>query len=309
MPSRTFWFLLTFAGSAAISPFAKAAIADGSVTISGPATVFAGDTATYQITATNHGPAAITGPELLVTGPGLVISATQVSGPPFTLHDFFPVMFSASTMPAGASATFTVVLKIDPSTAPGSLATTTAGFYVVVDTDPVNNNVAVSTATVTAQSDLGIAKSTPAVATAGGGVTYVLNLNNAGPSDAQSVTLTDPLPSSVRFASVSQTAGPAFNCSSPPIGSNGTVSCSLATLPSGGEASFQVKGTIDPATPIGTVISNSASVSSATTDTAGGNNSASASTSINAQIPTLSASALAALAVVFGAIAAIALKA
>ncbi|HYJ84727.1 MAG TPA: Ig-like domain-containing protein, partial [Pyrinomonadaceae bacterium] len=69
--------------------------------------------------------------------------------------------------------------------------------------------------------------------TAGTNITYTITLTNNGPSDAQTVTLTDAVPANTTFVSFTQDTGPVFLCSMPSPGGTGNVSCSLATLPTG----------------------------------------------------------------------------
>src|SRR3954465_2779348 len=95
---------------------------------------------------------------------------------------------------------------------------------------------------------------------AGGQLSYSLTVANAvgsGPT-AAAVTLTAPLPSGTTFVSMAQTSGPEFALSTPPLGDPGTVMATGGALPPGAVARFTLVVRVDPTTPSGTVIANSA---------------------------------------------------
>jgi uncharacterized repeat protein (TIGR01451 family) len=108
---------------------------------------------------------------------------------------------------------------------------------------------------------------------AGGIINYTLAVQNNGPDDAANVTVTEPVPASVTFISMTQTSGsPAFSCA-PPAGGN--VVCSLASFPAGHFASLVMRvsyANVLPANPI----NNTATISSSTADLFAPNNSSSA---------------------------------
>jgi uncharacterized repeat protein (TIGR01451 family) len=90
------------------------------------------------------------------------------------------------------------------------------------------------------------------------------------------------LPAETTFLSV--LAPPGWTCSSPAVGANGSITCSVSTF-SPGSAVISVTVTVLPATPAGTVITNTATVSSTTTDPSDSDNSASAQTTVTAPPP------------------------
>jgi len=128
----------------------------------------------------------------------------------------------------------------------------------------------------TAGADLRIAKNGPATVFAGTNVNSTVTVTNNGPSAAQSVAFSDPLPANTTFVSVAQNSGPAFNC----ISAGGAVKCTTATLASGAAATFTLVHNVPAATPGGSKITNTVSVSSTTSDPTPGNNSVSASTTV-----------------------------
>jgi uncharacterized repeat protein (TIGR01451 family) len=135
---------------------------------------------------------------------------------------------------------------------------------------------ATETTTGAASADLSVTKMSfigPSVQ-AGNNITYAINVNNAGPSNAAAVTLSDMLPAGTTFQSLMVPAG--WSCTTPAVGSNGTVSCSIASLPPG-TSSFALTLGITFAVPHDTMLSNTAMVGSTTADPAPGNESSTAS--------------------------------
>src|SRR4029079_16340997 len=114
--------------------------------------------------------------------------------------------------------------------------------------------------TVAASADLSVTKvDTPDPVNAGNQITYTVTVTNAGPSNAASVTLSDVLPAGTTFSFLA--APGAWVCPLPPAG--GPVVCTHASLPVGTSV-FTIKVIVDLATAAGTVLTNTATVSSAT---------------------------------------------
>jgi uncharacterized repeat protein (TIGR01451 family) len=113
---------------------------------------------------------------------------------------------------------------------------------------------------------------TPVAAKVKKPLTYTIAVQNAGPFEARSVVLTDVLPSTVEFSSVTVTQGTAA-CTAPLPGQTGAVVCHLGTL---GAGSLPV--VVSVATTVGSgggsSISNTAEVSASTLDPLSVNNSA-----------------------------------
>ena len=164
--------------------------------------------------------------------------------------------------------------------------------------------------------DLSVTKTAPPTAFGGAPITYVINVANAGPdgafgignvgihaedvhaTSATGVELSDPLPPQTTFVSLNQTSGPSFSCTTPAVGANGTVTCTIANLAAGATAAFSLVVTT-PLAASGT-ITNTATVSElAASDFNPSNNSASASTTISPSpaIPAMSPLMLALLAI------------
>jgi uncharacterized repeat protein (TIGR01451 family) len=126
--------------------------------------------------------------------------------------------------------------------------------------------------------DLSILKAgAPDPVAPGGTLVYSMTVNNEGPDDAVSAVLDDPLPAGTTFQSLASPAG--WSCSTPAAGSGGTVSCSAATFPVG-SAAFTIEVQVGASVAAGTVLDNTATLSSATPDPAPGDESATTFTTV-----------------------------
>jgi len=135
----------------------------------------------------------------------------------------------------------------------------------------------------TSSADLSITNSdTPDPVTVGSNITYTLTVKNNGVATAQSVVVTDNLPSNVSFVSCDATG--AGVCAG--SGNNRTIT--FASLDSGDTASVTLVVTANGAA--GSTVSNTASISSATPDATLLDNVAIAETTVQAPKPTLSIS-------------------
>jgi uncharacterized repeat protein (TIGR01451 family) len=156
----------------------------------------------------------------------------------------------------------------------GSTATFTA---VAVDTLFAEADKTCTITVLAASADLSITKTGPATAGPNTNITYTITVSNAGPSFASSVVVTDVLPAGLTFVSATPSQG---LCSG-----SGTVTCSLGTVNIGASATISLVAH----TPANvSTFSNTATVSSATTDPTPGNNTSTANTSPVTAIPTVS---------------------
>lgn len=115
---------------------------------------------------------------------------------------------------------------------------------------------------------------------AGAILTYTITVTNNGMNSANNVSLSDTLPSGTTFVSLVAPNG--WSTSTPAEGEGGTVSASIASLPPG-SAVFTLKVNVNQSLIAGTVISNSATVSSVS-DIDDSNNTGTAMTTVN-QVP------------------------
>jgi uncharacterized repeat protein (TIGR01451 family) len=112
-------------------------------------------------------------------------------------------------------------------------------------------------------------------------ITYTINVTNNGPDAASSVQMDDNIPANTTFVSATQDAGPAFTLTTPLAGDTGPVTATIATLPAGSSAAFTLVVNVNEGTPAGTKVFNTATISSATTDPNGANNSSTAITDVS----------------------------
>ena len=232
----------------------------------------AGTTITYTITLANAGPSDA----LNVVGTAVMpanttfVSGGQTSGPAFTIANppdggLATIVASIATLDPGVSATFALVLLVSPSTPDGTNFTSTGTITSsTLDPNPSNNyqsNTFVSgtLADVSVTNTLAAGPANP-----GGTVAYTVTVANSGPSDAQTVALSDNLPANTTFVSAGQTSGPVFNLAVPTVGGTGAITATLGTMAAGATASFTVVVMVPPATAVGTAITNTATVTSAT---------------------------------------------
>ena len=249
--------------------------ADLILTKIGPSNAVAGTNVTYTITLTNAGPSDAAELHLTDVMPAdlTLLSFTQTSGPSFSCGaGNTSAGCTISLFPVNAVATFSTVAQVKPSALNGNSPSNTV-FVVSITPDPNGLAVASASTTISTSADVGVAKNGPAAVAPGTDITYTATVSNAGPSDAGNVQLTDALPPGTTFASGSQTNGPAFNCVYPAPDATGTILCSIPSLSAGATASFSFTFHVLP-TATG-VISNTAVVSSTTSDPAPGNGSAS----------------------------------
>ena len=103
------------------------------------------------------------------------------------------VTCDVGTLPAGAEATVTNDVTVNASTT-GTVTNTGKGRLDHDDPVPGNNADTIHTP-VAPSADVAIVKTgAPNPVTAGDTLTYTLEVVNLGPSDAQDVTVSDPLP-------------------------------------------------------------------------------------------------------------------
>jgi len=113
-------------------------------------------------------------------------------------------------------------------------------------------------------------------------LTYTVTVANLGPDAAEAVVLNDPLPAGTAFVSCASVPG---TCAGPAVGSNGTVTATIGTLPVGSTATVTI--VVNVTVTYGN-LSNTATATSSTPDPDPGNNTSTAVTTISSGIPMLS---------------------
>jgi hypothetical protein len=144
------------------------------------------------------------------------------------------------------------------------------GTWTVKTVDNSNNGYAIARFLVqdptSAIADLSISMFGPAQVSAGSVASFTVQLTNNGPNDAQDVELAVAGATAATYMSESQSGGPAFTCVPPGSSRTGGSSCTIATLPVNATAVFVFLYQVDPAAGEDTVVSNTATVSSATAE-------------------------------------------
>jgi uncharacterized repeat protein (TIGR01451 family) len=235
----------------------------------GPPSVNAGAPLSYTVTITNNGPNATSGTVTVNhTLPAGVTGATG-TGTGWTCNPPAGGVIQCSTTASVANAASFPVLTINmtaPANGGGSItksATVTSSF----DTNGANDSDSVNT-TVVSQADLQITKNGPNGVTAGQNIVYTISVTNNGPSTASGVTVTDPDPANATFVSNSGACVTAFPCSLGVLSAGQTV-----TITSTYSTSPSFSGNV----------TNTATVSSSTTDPNGTNDSSTKVTNVGAQ--------------------------
>jgi len=253
---------------------------DLSVTKTHTGTATAGEQFDWSVVVHNGGPSDHPGPFTLTdtlpvgtsyvsaTGTGWACDAT---GRTVTCDH-------AGGLPAGDdAATITVTAAVAADVLPGTLTNTATVSSAVDDTDPTNDT-ATDPTDVGTVADVAITKDrvgTGAVP-AGSDVDYTIVATNNGPSDAQTVLVTDTAPPGLVPTDVTPPAGGGWTCGI----AGRVVTCSRGDLAAGASATFAVTATTDPALAAGTDLTNTARIASATTDSDTTNNEDTASITI-----------------------------
>jgi uncharacterized repeat protein (TIGR01451 family) len=111
----------------------------------------------------------------------------------------------------------------------------------------------------------------------GDNVTYTITVTNNGPNGTTNATVTDALPAGVTYVSATTSHG---TCSG-----TSTVTCNLGTMNNGSTATISLVVTTTAAN---AALTNTASVTSDSTDSTPANNTATASTVVNNPVPAIS---------------------
>jgi uncharacterized repeat protein (TIGR01451 family) len=151
---------------------------------------------------------------------------------------------------------------------------------------------------------------TPNQVAPGSNITYTITLANSGDTVAASVSLNETVPANTTFVSFTAPAG--WTPSTPPVGGTGAVTATAPTLAAGTFAVFTFVVQVNLATPPGTIVTNTATASSSSTEIVTADNSATETTAVAAAnaaaIPALDARGLALLTVAIAAIALVVMK-
>lgn len=268
------------------------AVADLGVTNTDtPDPVTPGANITYTQTVTNNGPNAADQPVFTTTVPASAtfVSITPPAGwtcpiqPAVGGTGLISCINTSGTMASGASAAFAFVAQAHLGTPAGYIISNTANISSqTYDSNPANDSATTTTAvTKTGFADLSVViTDTPDPVLANTNITYAQTVTNGGASAAANATFTETIPANTTFQSLA--VPPGWSCVTPLVGATGTITCTNPSLASGATASFPMVVHVNAGTTAGTVITETATVSSTTPDANTSNNSSTTTTTVRA---------------------------
>jgi uncharacterized repeat protein (TIGR01451 family) len=224
-----------------------------------PASVVAGETLTYTLVVSNAGPSVARPVTITDQLPAEVVFASCDSActTSSTGSGGNAVTITFPSLAVGEVQTITIATTVSAGVPSGTIITNTATITSSTPDDNLINNTDDVTTPVTTRADLGIIKSAvPATVLAGERVTYTLLISNAGPSVAQPVTVTDTLPPQVTFVS----------CDSACTHTSNTITVTYPSLAVGEVQTITLVVTVNANVLSGTIIANTAAVTSTTPD-------------------------------------------
>jgi len=274
---------ITAFGITSLSEFAVGEPAgDLLVSKAGPAFAIAGDPSgfNYILTVHNAGPSdngGFTVTDLLPTGLSFQLLGSDArcaaAGQTVTCTN-------AIGIANGADDVFVIHIRVASSVAAGTILANSAAVASANDPDGSNDVSNVVSTTISTSADIADLKvDSPDPVAAGATLTYTITVTNLGPSDAANVIVTDLLDASLLGPTYCLDFGSGCGLSSPWTGS-----VNLGTLGAGASVDVVISATVDPATPGGTVIANTASADATTPDPNGLNNESATTTQVAATI-------------------------
>ncbi len=178
---------------------------------------------------------------------------------------------STASMAVSETGGFTLLVNVVSG---GSITSTVTGGSDASDPDPSDNSATATTTSIApASADLSLTKTTAATTAPDGSTfTYTITVTNNGPDAAANVVMSDTLPASLLFRSITEPSG--FDCTTPAVGTSGTITCTAATLANGASRTFTL---VVEANGASGSVTNTASASSDATDGNPGNSSGTSS--------------------------------
>ena len=219
-----------------------------SITKSAVATVVAGNSLVYTIVVRNNGPSDAQNVMFNDIIPILTGVTWTLNGVNQGLWTNLAVL---GVMTPGQIITLVFTGLVPASTPDGTVLNNTA--YITSPTDPNPHNATAIT-NVGTSANLSITKSAAATVVAGNSLVYTIVVRNNGPSDAQNVMFSDVIP---------VLTGVTWTLNGAPMG-GWTGSYNLGVMTPGQVYTLIFTGLVPASTPNGTVLNNTASVTSPT---------------------------------------------
>ncbi|HYR75689.1 MAG TPA: Calx-beta domain-containing protein [Pyrinomonadaceae bacterium] len=242
-----------------------------------PDPVTVGNNITYTISFTNHGPSdaqnvtvtdAVPAQTTFVSSAVTLGSGWLTSNP--SVGGTGNVVFSKTSVTAGETATFTVVVKVDANATTSLITNNAVAASTTTDPTPGNNTGTATTTVI--QADLVITNSdSPDPVNVGENITYTIVFTNNGPSSADALTVSDVLSANTTFVSTTTPAG-WTRTDSVTVGSTGTLTFTKPSAANSETATFTVVAKVNTNVAGGIHILNKASATSTTHDPDSSNN-------------------------------------
>ena len=234
--------------------------ADMSVTDAGaPNPVTAGSNITYTQVVTNNGPSAADNATVVEKIPANTTFVSLISAAGWSclkplVGGTGNIVCSNATLPASASGTFTLVVKVNNGTANGTVITGTASVSSsAIDPVSTNNTATVTTIVGTTGPNLSVTNvASPNPVQAGQNITYTQVVKNTGSSAATTGTFTEATPANTTFVSITPPAG--WACGGFP------PTCTDPSLGAGVSGTFTVVYKVGAAVAAGTTITDTVTV-------------------------------------------------
>jgi uncharacterized repeat protein (TIGR01451 family) len=247
-----------------------------------PSPVLAGNNLTYTQVVTNNGPSNCSAGTVTEATPAntafVSVVVVNAGGGTWTCPGIAPISCSSASVPPGSTGTITAVYKVNAGTAAGTMIADTVTVGTTTNQSSTNNNTATVSIAVTsgAQADLSVtnAGSTNPVI-AGNSITYTQTVTNAGPAAATTPKVVETLPTGTTATSLTGPAGWACNLGTLTCTDGGNLAANTTTT------AFTLVVSVPATIASGTVLTETATVSSTTGDSNGGNNAATVSTLVS----------------------------